>query len=108
MIEVRQEDRVAQQTFYALSEAGMGSKDLMLLERAFATHRQQAEDAMRERCAKVCHVQADLYRSKMERDAGKQSELDFEIYEQRQHSIEALEYVETAIRGIDAGGEGER
>jgi len=97
MIEVREEDRVkgaqlfdlvsqfrhpSQAAQHILDGNGDGSPFVTFL----AAHRQQAEDAMRERCAKVARIIAD-----------------------RTDGIEGYLVatdIEDHIRGIDAGGEG--
>jgi len=84
MIEVRQSDRDA--------AAQYTSKDypaeIEALAAIIAAHRQQAEDAMRERCAKVAEQQY----------AGTPGWSG--------HYQNAGVCIATAIRGIDAGGEG--
>jgi len=106
MIEVRQEDREAaaarveleisrgNQVGWHLDTPGMirhKLADKIELTQAFAAHRQQAEDAMLERCARVALSPGFIEARDTEWDEG----VNY-----------AKRYIATAIRGIDAGGEG--
>jgi len=107
MIEVRQEDRDAA---LAIRNIVAGQLRRVGIEvtvkppaddsdevQAFAAHRKQAEDAMRERCAKHLERRAN----KVDPPGGKR------VAMVDQHTASVLRANATAIRGIDAGGEGE-
>jgi len=94
MIEVRQEDRDRAADLMEdqkplwhpyIQEIRDGKNDSNAVVVAFAAHRQQAEDAMRERCAVIANKSASICPPGQSRIAAR---------------------IATAIRGIDAGGEG--
>jgi hypothetical protein len=67
---------------------------------AMAAHRQQAEDAMKERCAKVAKLAGCGCEITERDDKGWPTTVEGAA----RHTAD---YIEQQIRGIDAGGEGE-
>jgi hypothetical protein len=94
MIEVRQSD-IARAMGLTATWADLSIDDVAAV---LAAHRQQAEDAMKERCAKA--------ESALRRIAARKSSsvITSDIHCDRETMINIARF---AIRGIDAGGEGE-